>query len=53
MGRRVRGGVDRAECGADDGGGLVNENGELAILVLGLIVLGIAAGLYLATGEMP
>lgn len=31
----------------------MNENGELAILVLGLIVLGIAAGLYLATGEMP
>lgn len=53
MGRRVRGVLGGTERGPDGGGGHVNESGELAVLLLGLIALGIAAGLYLAEGAMP
>jgi len=53
MGRHVRRALGRVERHSDDGGRVVNEGAELFVLLLGLVVLGVAAGLYLATGEMP
>jgi len=53
MGRHVRRALGRLERRPDDGGRVVNEGVELLVLLLGLVVLGVAAGLYLATGQMP